>query len=103
MIIRTFSDKETEFAKGFVMMAQATGHEVILAPHRARDIFISTDGSEAMNLVVIVSDGSEELHVATGFERVADCWSYARKVAKAAGLSEEIIDSDVWESVTTYE
>jgi hypothetical protein len=98
MIIKTFSYQETETAiKVRDLIESVAQQRVYLVPHGVENLFISIDEKANDNLIVYAARGAEDLDIARGFDRVSDCWKYAKVIAKEAGLSEDDIDADVWE------
>lgn len=101
MIIKTFSNDETKVAAQLRdVLESTTNKRHYIVPFGVSGLFVSFDDKEK-DLVVYASRDVEsdvrDLDIARRFDSVADCWEYARVIAKEAGLSEDDIDGDVWE------
>jgi WD40 repeat protein len=62
-------------------------------------IFITAiEHTEGINkLALICGDSTEDYFITTGFDTVAECWDYAKCLAKGFDLDEDCISSDVFD------
>lgn len=98
MIIVTFSDEETLLAQKTRDLLTTMGRTVVLVPYGITGLHITIDENEGKNeLVVYACDDQQDLDIARGFNSLQECRDYAKIVVAEAGLTEEDIDSDVWE------
>lgn len=59
-------------------------------------IFITADVGDG-KLMVISGDDTEDYFITVGFDRVRECWDFAKHLAKGYGLPEESISADIYE------
>lgn len=67
-------------------------------------LFVTIDessGSDShVDLVVVACNDYADLFVTKGFESVAECYEYARMIAKALNLPDDAVDGDTSEVPT---
>jgi hypothetical protein len=97
IILATYTEESTPIAKKTRDLLSETGELVILVPHGTTGVFITID-EDTNEFIVYANDGLQDLDVVKGFSDLDESWAYARLVAHAAGLTEEDIMADVYET-----
>lgn len=108
MIIKTNSKELNEIGRviregcqSFLNVNDPT-YRAYFVPHGLDGLFITFD-KESNDLAVIAeNETADALDFVQGFKDLDECWSYARIVAKEAGLSEDDIDADIFEDSQLY-